>query len=97
MTTLHGSTPSPWRRAEGCVPPEDFTPTRGCICGPSELPWSQLDSVIPSLVSFWCNQMRIDQSIRPVRPEIRSGDMDSQIVTVDQFAAGYGFDPGGYS
>ncbi|KAL6312863.1 hypothetical protein AAG906_041035 [Vitis piasezkii] len=23
MTTLHGSTPSPWRRAEGCVPPED--------------------------------------------------------------------------
>ncbi|RVW67075.1 hypothetical protein CK203_063743 [Vitis vinifera] len=22
MTTLHGSTPSPWRRAEGCVPPE---------------------------------------------------------------------------
>ncbi|RVW88855.1 hypothetical protein CK203_045074 [Vitis vinifera] len=23
MTTLHGSTPSPWKRAEGCVPPED--------------------------------------------------------------------------
>uniref|UniRef100_F6I1D7 Uncharacterized protein n=1 Tax=Vitis vinifera TaxID=29760 RepID=F6I1D7_VITVI len=22
MTTLHGSTPSPWRRAKGCVPPE---------------------------------------------------------------------------
>ncbi|RVW67968.1 hypothetical protein CK203_064205 [Vitis vinifera] len=22
MTTLHGSTPSPWRRAEGCVPSE---------------------------------------------------------------------------
>ena len=22
MTTLHGSTPSLWRRAEGCVPPE---------------------------------------------------------------------------
>ncbi|RVW56471.1 hypothetical protein CK203_072516 [Vitis vinifera] len=24
MTTLHGSTPSLWRRAEGCVPPEGF-------------------------------------------------------------------------
>ena len=22
MTTLHGSTPSPWRRAEGCILPE---------------------------------------------------------------------------
>ena len=22
MTTLHGSTPSPWRHAEGCVQPE---------------------------------------------------------------------------
>ena len=22
MTTLHGSTSSPWRRVEGCVPPE---------------------------------------------------------------------------
>ncbi|RVW57805.1 hypothetical protein CK203_113385 [Vitis vinifera] len=24
MTTLHGSTSSPWRRVEGCVPPEGF-------------------------------------------------------------------------
>ncbi|KAL6342775.1 hypothetical protein AAG906_016609 [Vitis piasezkii] len=73
MTTLHGSTPSPWRRAEGCVPPEDFLPTRGCICGPSELPWSRLDSTIPSLVSF------LHRSDRE--------DMDSQVVTVDHFAA----------
>ncbi|RVW24474.1 hypothetical protein CK203_082158 [Vitis vinifera] len=36
-----------------------FIPTRGCICGPSELPWSRLDLVIPSLASFWCNQRRV--------------------------------------
>ncbi|RVW87079.1 Transposon Ty3-I Gag-Pol polyprotein [Vitis vinifera] len=51
MTTLHGSTPSPWRRAEGCS-------------------WRQ-----------------IDQSIRPVRSEIRSEGYGLTVVTVDQFAA----------
>ncbi|KAL6314311.1 hypothetical protein AAG906_019009 [Vitis piasezkii] len=38
MTTLHGSTLSPWRRVEGCVP---------------RLPWSQLGSIILFMVSFW--------------------------------------------
>ncbi|RVW99136.1 hypothetical protein CK203_018963 [Vitis vinifera] len=66
------------RRAEGCVPPVSldpikiFTPTRWCICGPSELPWSQLDSVIPSLVSFWCNQMRFAVAMASIQEAIAS-------------------------
>ncbi|RVW37472.1 hypothetical protein CK203_111083 [Vitis vinifera] len=101
MTTLHGSTPSSSRRVEGCIPSEDFIPTRGCICGPSELSWSRLGLVIPSVVSFWCDQRWISQ-ISQIRDQIRSvrsrSDQISQIrdqirgiwtqiVTVDQFAA----------
>ncbi|KAL6314367.1 hypothetical protein AAG906_021201 [Vitis piasezkii] len=51
MTTLHGSTPSPWRRAKGCI-------TGG---------WRRL------------SEYRTDRD--------RLEDMDSQVVTVDQFAA----------
>ncbi|KAL6342194.1 hypothetical protein AAG906_006808 [Vitis piasezkii] len=57
MITLYGSTPSPLRCVEAFVPPEDFIPTCGCIFGPSELPWSQLGSVILSVVFFWCDQI----------------------------------------
>ncbi|KAL6348453.1 hypothetical protein AAG906_007385 [Vitis piasezkii] len=65
MTTLHGSTPSPWRRAEGCVPPEGFTVT-------------DLDSPL------W---IRVEGRLTRVSDQLDKRDMDSQIVTVDQFAA----------
>ncbi|RVW13463.1 Transposon Ty3-G Gag-Pol polyprotein [Vitis vinifera] len=70
MTTLHGSTPSPWRRAEGCVPPE------------GEFIVTSLDS--PSWIRVGGRLSRVsDQSDQ--RSDQR--DMDSQVVTVDQFAA----------
>ncbi|RVW82796.1 hypothetical protein CK203_051207 [Vitis vinifera] len=69
--------PSPLRNPLG---------TRGSAC--VEV-MTTLHGSTPSLggVQRVAYRRRIDQSIRPVRPEIRSGDMDSQIVTVDQFAA----------
>ncbi|RVW66471.1 hypothetical protein CK203_065758 [Vitis vinifera] len=70
MTTLHGSTPSPWRRVEGCVPPEgEFIVTS--LDWPS---WIRVGDRFTK-ASDQSNQ-RSDQ-----------GDMDSQIVTIDQFAA----------
>ncbi|RVX01350.1 Retrovirus-related Pol polyprotein from transposon 297 [Vitis vinifera] len=66
MTTLHGSTPSPWRRVEGCVPSEGgFTVT-------------DLDSPL------W---IRVRGRLTRVSNQLDKMDMDSQIVTVDQFAA----------
>ncbi|RVX00160.1 hypothetical protein CK203_026709 [Vitis vinifera] len=66
MTTLHGSTPSPWRRAEGCVPSEGgFT-------------LIDLDSPL------W---IRVRGRLTRVSDQSDQRDMDSQIVTVDQFAA----------
>ncbi|RVX10216.1 hypothetical protein CK203_016130 [Vitis vinifera] len=70
MTTLHGSTPSPWRRVEGCVPPK------------GEFIVTSLDS--PSWIRVGGRLTRAsDQSDQ----RSDQGDMDSQIVTVDQFAA----------
>ncbi|RVW66336.1 Transposon Ty3-I Gag-Pol polyprotein [Vitis vinifera] len=95
MTTLHGSTPSSWRRAEGCVPPEGTIasardPLTPILSYRATLTLEGIRLSIFGLCFYAFDSYRvtfIDQSIRPVRPEIRSGDMDSQIVTVDQFAA----------
>ncbi|KAL6332983.1 hypothetical protein AAG906_019999 [Vitis piasezkii] len=110
MTILHGSTRL-LGRAEGCVPSEDFIPTRGCICGPLELPWSRLDGyhieyiwalllctcqLIPTESHSYCTLSSVSIFVRgftltdldsPLCIRVREQrDMDSQIVTVDQFA-----------
>ncbi|RVW89412.1 hypothetical protein CK203_046868 [Vitis vinifera] len=63
MTILHGSTPSPWRRAEGCVP------SKGTIASARDPLTHPIYPIEPP---------------QPFRSEQR--DMDSQIVTIDQFA-----------
>ncbi|RVX11222.1 hypothetical protein CK203_019783 [Vitis vinifera] len=70
MTTLHGSTPSPWRRAEGCIPSE------------GEFIVTSLDS--PSWIRVGGRLTRASNQ-SDQRSDQR--DMDSQVVTVDQFAA----------
>nr|CAN76697.1 hypothetical protein VITISV_009720 [Vitis vinifera] len=70
MTTLHGSAPSPWRCAEGCVPPK------------GEFIVTSLDS--PSWIRVGGRLTRASDQLDQRSDQ---GDMDSQIVTVDQFAA----------
>nr|CAN74716.1 hypothetical protein VITISV_033046 [Vitis vinifera] len=70
MTTLPGSTPSPSRRAKGCVPPEGG--------------FTLIDLDLPLWIRVGGRLTRVsDQSDQ--RSDQR--DMDSQIVTIDQFAA----------
>ncbi|RVX11289.1 Gypsy retrotransposon integrase-like protein 1 [Vitis vinifera] len=40
MTTLHGSTPSPWRHVEGCVPPEVPPPPPHSQPAPQTIPFT---------------------------------------------------------
>ncbi|RVW29323.1 hypothetical protein CK203_116623 [Vitis vinifera] len=67
----------------------DYPPgnARKCMCrGNDHLAWKHPVS-LEACRGWHTVRGQIDQSIRPVRLEIRSGDMDSQIVTVDQFDA----------
>ncbi|KAL6319137.1 hypothetical protein AAG906_011217 [Vitis piasezkii] len=64
MTTLHGSTLSPWRRAEGCIPLEgtiasarDPLTHSFCLIEPSQPCRAALVTIgfiILFMVSFWC-------------------------------------------
>ncbi|RVW92803.1 hypothetical protein CK203_042611 [Vitis vinifera] len=93
MTTLHGSTPSPWRRAEGCVPPEGtIASARDPLTRPFYLiepPNLVGEFIVTSLDSpSW---IRVGGRLSRVSDQSDQGsdqrDMDSQVVTVDQFAA----------
>ncbi|KAL6316962.1 hypothetical protein AAG906_024500 [Vitis piasezkii] len=87
MTTLHGSTLSSWRRAEGCVPPEGtITSARDPLTHSfyhieSLLPCS-LDS--PSWTRF---RGRLTRESDQLDQRVNQRDMDSQVVTIDQFVA----------
>ncbi|RVW32537.1 hypothetical protein CK203_093742 [Vitis vinifera] len=87
MTTLHGSTLSSWRRAEGCVPSEGtITSARDPLTHSfyliePPLPCS-LDS--PSWTRF---RGRLTRESDQPNQRVNQRDMDSQVVTIDQFVA----------
>ncbi|RVW21004.1 hypothetical protein CK203_114761 [Vitis vinifera] len=71
MTTLHGSTPSLRRRAEGCVPPEEQRRSTFRI---------RIFTLSLGIVSW----IRVEGRLVRVSD---TPDMDQQVVTVDQFTA----------
>ncbi|RVW90508.1 hypothetical protein CK203_031053 [Vitis vinifera] len=81
MTTLHGSAPSLRRRAEGCVPPEDYLFFYTFL---EPYPYSVLRALwdrtfVPCLDIPLVEGRLVRVSDTP--------DMDQQVVTVDQFTA----------
>ncbi|RVX02301.1 hypothetical protein CK203_028396 [Vitis vinifera] len=102
MITLHGSTPSLWRRAEGCVPPKSTIAFARDSFNPPPCPYRiNLDLFIKNPKSYMWVHLRgfrgvvIPSSLGPltlVRVDGRlvctgdQGDMNSQLVMVDELA-----------
>ncbi|KAL6347367.1 hypothetical protein AAG906_017106 [Vitis piasezkii] len=89
MTTLHGSTPFPWRRAKGWVLSKGtIASARDPLTHPFYLlkPLQPCRSIfVPNLDSpSWTRvRGRLTRASNPKNQRVDQRDMDSQVVTVD--------------
>ncbi|RVW15701.1 hypothetical protein CK203_075322 [Vitis vinifera] len=98
MTTLHGSAPSLWRRAEGCVPPEGTIASARDLLKSTHIhleppsPWSQFRSRL-SLESYSWRRVggrltRADLSPSSNSSVEMSNELASTLASIQEFMVG---------